>query len=44
MPEYWEQDCEECGCFGGADITICLDCLKKMTVENFKKLKETYKN
>ena len=43
MPDEYDRDCEECGCFGGKQVTICYDCLEKMTVEDFNKLKEMCK-
>ena len=40
MPDEYDRDCEDCGCFGGSQITICLDCLKNMGYNDFLKLKQ----
>ena len=30
MPELYDNECDECGCFGGKDTILCEDCFKKM--------------
>ncbi len=27
LPEYYDIDCDECGCYGGKSINLCEDCL-----------------
>lgn len=30
MPTEYDRDCEECGCFGGSQVTFCEDCVVKV--------------